>query len=178
MTSGEADDRELSKVALVVLDFDGVLTDNCVWISHDGVESVRCWRSDGIGLTALQRAGIKVYILSTEVNKVVTVRAEKLKVPCLQAIADKGDAIGSLADELAIPLDQTMFVGNDVNDLPALNRVGFPVAVADAYPELDGVIRYRTTRPGGFGAVREICDRILAAREVNAAALERQGQSV
>ena len=141
-----ADDRAFADVELVAFDFDGVFTDNSVYVSQDGVESVRCWRSDGIGLSALRKAGIPTYIVSTERNPVVSI-------------------------------ERTMFVGNDVNDLPALERVGLPVAVGDAYPELDGVVHYRTSRPGGYGAVREICDRILAARGMSARATEESEPS-
>lgn len=172
-----ADDRAFADVELVAFDFDGVFTDNSVYVSQDGVESVRCWRSDGIGLSALRKAGIPTYIVSTERNPVVSARARKLDMPCLQAVEDKAQAIAMLCDQLGVSIERTMFVGNDVNDLPALERVGLPVAVGDAYPELDGVVHYRTSRPGGYGAVREICDRILAARGMSARATEESEPS-
>jgi 3-deoxy-D-manno-octulosonate 8-phosphate phosphatase (KDO 8-P phosphatase) len=168
-----ADDRGLAAVELVAFDFDGVFTDNAVYVTQDGVETVRCWRSDGIGLSALRRAGVRAIIVSTEVNPVVTARARKLNMPCEQAVENKAIAIEAICRREGVALAHTMFVGNDVNDLPALERVGLPVAVADAYPELEAVVHYRTRRPGGFGAVREICDRILAARGDARLAIER-----
>lgn len=166
----DADDRALAAVKLVVFDFDGVFTDNTVFVSQDGTESVRCWRSDGLGLTRLREAGVLSFIISTEANPVVAARARKLRIPCEQGVEDKAAAIAATCDALGVPLSETMFVGNDINDLPALSLVGMPAAVADAYPELDAAVRFRTARPGGLGAVREICDRVVAARGVSGVA--------
>jgi 3-deoxy-D-manno-octulosonate 8-phosphate phosphatase (KDO 8-P phosphatase) len=155
----------LASVRLVAFDFDGVFTDNSVYVSQEGVESVRCWRSDGLGLSRLSNAGVHLLIISTETNPVVTVRAKKLKLPCKQAVEDKALAILETCEELGIATDDTMFVGNDINDIPAFNVVGMPVAVADAYPETYPHILYRTNKPGGYGAVREICDLIYNAKQ-------------
>lgn len=154
----------LSSVRLIAFDFDGVFTDNTVFVNQDGVESVRCWRSDGLGLSRLCSIGVKVFIISTEVNPVVTARAQKLHLPCKQGIDDKAAGILATCKELQIDPQQTMFVGNDINDIPAFQSVGFPVGVADAYPEIYPYILYRTQKPGGFGAVREICDLVYQAR--------------
>lgn len=154
----------LASIQLLVFDFDGVFTDNTVSVSQDGTESVRCWRSDGLGLSRLAKLGVKIFIISTETNPVVTARARKLKLPCKQDIADKAAAILETCQELGIDPQQTMFVGNDINDIPAFKVVGIPVAVADAYPEVYPHILFRTEKPGGFGAVREICDLIYHAR--------------
>lgn len=153
----------LSTVRLVAFDFDGVFTDNAVIVSQEGVESVRCWRSDGIGLERLRSSGVSVIIISTETNPVVATRANKLKVPFKQGVKDKAEAILATCRDLNIDPLQTMFVGNDINDIPAFKTIGIPVGVADSYPEIYPFIRFRTTRPGGMGAVREICDLILNA---------------
>lgn len=155
----------LASVKLLVFDFDGVFTDNTVYVSQDGIESVRCWRSDGLGLSRLRRKGVYIQIISTELNPVVAVRAEKLKIPCKQGIEDKALAILETCKELNIDPANTMFVGNDINDIPAFNTVGIPVAVADAYPETDQHILFKTSKPGGYGAVREVCDLIYFAKE-------------
>lgn len=157
--------EKLAAVRLVGFDFDGVFTDNSVYVSDDGVESVRCWRSDGLGLSRLRSTGVQVFIISTEGNPVVAARAQKLKLPFRQAIEDKAAAILETCKELGIAPERTMFVGNDINDIPAFNVVGLPVAVADAYPETYPHILYRTTKPGGHGAVREICDLIYNAKQ-------------
>lgn len=154
----------LSSVRLIAFDFDGVFTDNTVYVTQDGVESVRCWRSDGLGISRIRRAGVQALIISTEANPVVSVRAEKLGLACKQGVEDKADAILAFSSEADIPLGQIMFVGNDINDIPALKLVGFPVAVADAYPEIYPHVLYRTQKPGGMGAVREICDLVCNAK--------------
>lgn len=154
----------LASIQLIVFDFDGVFTDNTVFVTQEGVESVRCWRSDGLGLSRLRSIGVQVLILSTETNPVVMTRAKKLKMPCKQGIEDKAAAILETCLELAISPAQTMFVGNDINDIPAFKSIGLPVAVADAYPEVLPHVLFRTEKPGGFGAVREMCDLIYYAK--------------
>lgn len=155
-----------STVKLIAFDFDGVFTDNTVYVTQDGVESVRCWRSDGLGLSRLQSIGVQAFIVSTEENPVVTARADKLKIPCKQGVEDKAAAILQTCTELGIAPEHTIFVGNDINDIPAFKSVGLPVAVADAYPEVYPHVLFRTEKPGGFGAVREVCDLIFQAKNV------------
>ncbi len=154
----------LSSVRLIAFDFDGVFTDNTVYVTQDGVESVRCWRSDGLGLSRLRSVGVQALILSTESNPVVSARAQKLKLACKQGIEDKAAAVLATCSELEIPPEQTMFVGNDINDIPAFKSVGLPVAVADAYPDIYPYVLYRTQKPGGMGAVREVCDLVYSAK--------------
>ena len=161
------DQEKLAFIQLVVFDFDGVFTDNTVYVDQNGVESVRCWRSDGLGLSRLREIGVKTFIISTEANLVVTARANKLKIACKQSVEDKSSALLDICSELGVDPKHAMFVGNDINDIPAFKSVGFPVAVADAYPEVDPYIVFRTMKPGGFGAVREICDMVFLAKNVN-----------
>lgn len=149
---------DLENIKLLILDFDGVLTNNYVWISEDGIESVRCNRSDGIGLSRVRSIGIQTYIVSTEKNKVVSTRANKLKTPVIQGVEDKKQAIIMLSDELNIPLKNIAFLGNDINDIPAFEVVGLPIGVADSFDEIHPKIVFKTTKNGGEGAVREICD--------------------
>ena len=158
------DGRALRAVQVVIFDFDGVFTDNAVYVSQDGVESVRCWRSDGLGLARLKTLGVHIFIVSTEQNPVVTVRANKLKLACRQGVDDKAVAIRQISDELGVSLEHVMFVGNDINDIPALRSVGLPVVVSDAYQEAAQYARLQTRKPGGYGAVREVCDLIFEAR--------------
>jgi YrbI family 3-deoxy-D-manno-octulosonate 8-phosphate phosphatase len=163
----------LAGVQLVAFDFDGVFTDNTVYVTQDGSEAVCCWRSDGIGLTRLRNAGVHVLILSTESNPVVAVRATKMHAPFRQGIEDKAAAILECCRENAVEPRHAMFVGNDVNDIPAFKAVGVPVAVRDSYPEVLEHVAYRTTRPGGHGAVREVCDLIVRAKTHGRVAPER-----
>jgi len=153
-----------ASVRVVAFDFDGVFTDNMVYVTQEGIESVRCWRSDGIGLSRLRGAGVEPLILSTEVNPVVGVRAKKLKAECRQGIEDKAATIMEFCRERGVDPSQAAFVGNDVNDIPAFKAVGLPIAVSDAYPEIFSHVLYRTACKGGQGAVREVCDLIFHAR--------------
>lgn len=159
---------ELARVRLVVFDFDGVFTDNTVYVTQDGAESVRCWRGDGLGLARLKDAGIEPVIVSTETNPVVSARARKLAVRCVQGCRDKLAAVRALAADAGVDLADVAFVGNDINDLGCLEAVGVPIVVQDAHEDVQSAARYRTTRPGGRGAVREVCDAVVAARQVAA----------
>ena len=157
-------DKLLSSVKLKAFDFDGVFTDNTVYVTQGGVEYVRCWRSYGKGLSRLKGLATQAIIISTEANRVVTTRAKKLRIQCKQGVADKAVAILKTCAELGVSPEQTMFVGNDVNDIPAFRSIKLPVAVADAYPEVLPYVLFSTENSGGFGAVREVCDLICQAK--------------
>jgi len=161
--------EKLATVRLAVFDFDGVFTDNAVYVNQDGVEALRFWRSDGLGLARLRSVEVRILIVSTEKNPVVSVRANKLQIPCKQGVEDKAAMIVQICGELGISPADAMFVGNDINDVPAFKAVGFPVAVSDAYPEVLEHVLYRTSRPGGYGAVREMCDLIFQAKQAGTA---------
>jgi len=151
-----------------VTDFDGVHTDDTASVDAEGHESVRVSRSDGMGVALLRRADIPLLILSSEVHPVVRARAEKLGVPVVHGLADKVTALREWAAGLGIPLDRIAYLGNDVNDLPPMAVVGWPVAVADAEPAVRSAARVVLQRGGGAGAVRELADRVLAARVADA----------
>ncbi len=156
---------DLARVRLLVLDFDGVLTDNCVWVDQNGREAVICDRGDGMGLGLLRAAGLDVVVLSSQTNPVVEARCSKLGIPCVLAVVDKGEGIRALAGERKLGPEAVAFVGNDVNDVPAMLWCGVPVAVADAVPAAKNAAMLHTSRPGGAGAVREVADWLLRARE-------------
>ena len=145
-------------IRLVAFDFDGVFTDDMVYVLQDGTEAVRCFRGDGIGLRKLERLGIETVIISTESNPVVSSRARKLKIRCLQDCHDKRTVQEDLVDELGITLAEVAFVGNDINDLPTLRCVGLPIIVRNAHQDVVPYALYQTNNPGGQGAVREVCD--------------------
>jgi N-acylneuraminate cytidylyltransferase len=147
---------------LVVFDFDGVMTDNTASVHEDGTESVRVHRGDGWGLARLRERGVPLAVLSTEANPVVAARCRKLDIPCVQNVPDKAAGLAALLTEFGARAEHTAFVGNDVNDLPALRAVGLPVVVADAHPDARAVARVVLSNPGGHGAVREFCDLLLA----------------
>jgi YrbI family 3-deoxy-D-manno-octulosonate 8-phosphate phosphatase len=151
-------DEIIRRIRLVAFDFDGVFTDNMVYVFEDGREAVRCFRSDGIGLHKLKKLGIETLIISTEANPVVSARARKLKIRCIQDCQDKRTVLEDIAREKNITLSQVAFVGNDINDLPCLECVGLPIVVQDAHQDVVSTARYQTKNPGGHGAVREVCD--------------------
>lgn len=162
--AAQVDPRPVLDVAALVTDFDGVHTDDLVTVDQDGRESVRVSREDGMGIGRLRRAGVPVLILSTERNPVVAARAAKLGVPVLQGLDDKAAALKDwLAAEGIDPAD-VAYVGNDVNDLGCFALVGWPVAVAQANPEVLARARLVLRNRGGAGAVREVCEAVLQAR--------------
>lgn len=159
--SAAADD--LTRIRFIAFDFDGVFTDDAVYVGQDGQESVRCWRGDGLGLRKLDALRIGCAILSAEINPVVGIRAQKLRIRCFQGLEDKRARLDALALELGIPLQAFAYVGNDINDLLCFSGVGMPIAVRNAHPDVLHCARYRTDTPGGHGAVREVCDAVARA---------------
>jgi YrbI family 3-deoxy-D-manno-octulosonate 8-phosphate phosphatase len=162
MSSEEKSSSNISdivgRIRLVAFDFDGVFTDNMVYVFEDGSEAVRCFRSDGIGLQKLTRMGIETVIISTESNPVVSARARKLKIQCVQDCEDKRAILEDIAQQKGVSLNEVAFVGNDINDLQCLACVALPIVVQDAHPDVIPAALYQTKRPGGHGAVREVCD--------------------
>jgi len=148
-------------VKLVVFDFDGVMTDNRVWVDGEGHEFIAAYRSDSMGLHALRAAGVESVVLSTETDKAVEARCRKMGIDVMQGVKDKAARLTSYLAERGIDPAQVVYVGNDVNDLPCFPLVGCAVAVADAQQEVLREADLVLSRNGGFGAVREICERIL-----------------
>jgi len=164
-TLGENDHiTDFSGVQAVVMDFDGVHTDDCAHLHQDGTETVRVSRADGMGVRLLRLAGIPMMIISSEENPVVTRRAEKLQIPVVQGTYDKLTGLDAWLSEIGVQREHALYIGNDINDLDCLNAVGYPVAVANSDPRVIDAACYVTTRPGGAGAVREIADQVLRAR--------------
>lgn len=161
---GSALERALREVRLMVFDFDGVFTDNRVLVGEDGREYVFCNRADGLGLANLRRHGIDCIVLSTETNPVVARRCEKLKLECFQGCADKGKVLKEILRGKKIDAACVGYVGNDINDLDCMKSVGVAICVADAAPEIRALAHWITSRRGGEGAVREICDLVIRAR--------------
>lgn len=151
------------KVRALVTDFDGVHTDDCVLVGEDGRESVTCSRSDGMGIGRLRASGVETLILSKETNRVVAARAAKLKSPVLHGIDDKPAALTTWLAERGLVAAEVVYVGNDVNDLGCMALVGYACAPADARSEALSAAAYISPFGGGRGAVRDVCERIIAA---------------
>lgn len=150
-------------VDAVVMDFDGVHTDDAAYVGADGQELVRVSRADGLGVAALRDAGYPLLILSKERHPVVSARATKLGVDVLQGVDDKAAALTRWLADHGLDPARVAYVGNDVNDLAPMAVVGWPTAVADARPEVRAAARLVLAERGGYGAVRELCDRVLQA---------------
>ena len=148
-------------VSLLVLDFDGVLTDDRVYVNQHGEETVAAHRGDGMGIAQVKKAGIEVVILSKEKNPVVKARADKLGIPVYQGIDEKGPELISILTDRGISSESVVYLGNDINDLPCFPLVGLAAAVADSHPLVIERAQLVLTKNGGYGAVRELCDLLL-----------------
>jgi YrbI family 3-deoxy-D-manno-octulosonate 8-phosphate phosphatase len=146
----------------LILDFDGVFTDNKVILSADGVESVVCDRSDGFAIQMLQRSGFPILVLSTEKVPIVKLRSQKLGLNCIHGVDEKAAILATWLKDNKLDPKRAIYVGNDVNDLTCMAVVGLPVAVADAFPEAKAAARAVLSARGGQGAVREVALSILS----------------
>ena len=160
--------QALRSVRFAVFDFDGVFTDNAVWVDGDGTESVRCSRADGFGLRRLEEIGVGTLIVSTETAPVVAARARKLQIACIQGVDEKLPVLREQVAARGVQLEQTAYVGNDVNDVGCLGAVGLPVVPADEWPEVRALASWVLSRNGGEGCVREFCDAVWLAQRGSA----------
>jgi 3-deoxy-D-manno-octulosonate 8-phosphate phosphatase (KDO 8-P phosphatase) len=157
--------QRLQAVKAVMLDVDGVLTDGGIYYDPTGREIKRFHVADGLGMELLRHAGIRVVILSGRVAEAITRRAAELRVTdCYQGVRDKKAQIERLRQQWQMKADELLYVGDDLNDLPAFEAVGVRVAVANADAMLKAQAHYVTKATGGNGAVREVCEWLLKAR--------------
>lgn len=157
--------EQLQGVKVVILDVDGVLTDGGIFYDSTGRDVKRFHVADGLGMELLRLAGIRVVILSGRVADAVSRRAAELRITdCYQGVRDKGAHIEKLRQQWQLKTEELLYVGDDLNDLPAFDVVGVRVAVANAAPEVKQRAHYTTQATGGNGAVREVCEWLLKAR--------------
>ncbi|GIV16262.1 MAG: hydrolase [Armatimonadota bacterium] len=157
--------QSLQAVQAVILDVDGVLTDGGIYYDPTGREIKRFHVADGLGIELLRHAGLRVAILSGRVSEALTRRAAELKVAeCYQGVRDKKAQIEKLRQQWQLKAEELLYVGDDLNDLPAFEAVGVRVAVANAVPEIKERAHYITQATGGNGAIREVCEWLLKAR--------------
>ena len=150
-----------AKISAIIFDFDGVLTDNRVYVDQDGRETVCCNRSDGLAFDALRNSGVSLFILSTETNPVVSARGRKIRVQVHQGSGDKLSSLVQLASEQDIQLKSILYVGNDLNDYHAMRRCGFRVCPNDSHPRIKAIADVVLESSGGQGVVREIVEDVL-----------------
>ena len=152
---------KLSSLILIVYDFDGVMTDNKVYVDQNGNEMVQVNRADGLGVSEIKKLGIEQIIISTEQNPVVSARAKKLDIPCLQGIENKKDALVSYYRENNITLDKVAYVGNDINDMEVMKIAGYSFCPADAHDSIKDISDYVLNTKGGDGVIRELLALII-----------------
>ena len=146
----------------VFFDFDGVMTDDTVIIDENGKESIPCSRADGMGVSLLKKIGINIVVLSTEKNPVVSARCKKLDIECYQNLGfNKKELMVSYLKERNIFVENTVYMGNDINDIECMRIAGCAVAPHNAISEVKNIAHIITQKSGGNGAVRELCDIIL-----------------
>lgn len=158
-------DERLKKIKLLLLDVDGVMTDGRIIFDSNGIESKFFNVKDGHGIKMLQRSGVEVGIISGRQSMVVTNRANELGIErVFQKATDKLTPYLSILEAANLTDDQVAFVGDDIIDIPVLRRVGFAAAPPDAVAEVLPYVHLVTTKGGGWGAVREVCDLIMKAQ--------------
>jgi 3-deoxy-D-manno-octulosonate 8-phosphate phosphatase (KDO 8-P phosphatase) len=157
--------NRLSKIRLVAFDIDGVFTDGTFQLSDDGVESKSFNTQDGFGIRQLLNADIEVAVISGRKSAAVELRMKELGVRhVILACSDKTAAFDKLIEELGISAEESAFVGDDIPDLPLLSKVGYSFAVANAVSAVREYCNHTTDASGGNGAVREVCELVLAAQ--------------
>lgn len=156
----------MKKVELIVLDADGVLTDGKLYIGPNGEEFKSFHVKDGMGLSLARHFGIKTAIITGRRSEAVRVRKEELRIDYLfEGISNKREVLASLSADLKIPFEHIFYMGDDVNDLPAIELAGFSAAPSDAVIAVKKAVYYISPFPGGSGAVRDAIDLILSQRE-------------
>lgn len=157
----------MDRIKLLLLDVDGVLTDGSITYTDSGEQVKSFNSSDGLGLRLLMDAGIKVGIITGRTSAALKHRCDNLGISLLfDGISDKAAALDKISASTRIQKEDMAFVGDDLIDLPALKRVGFPIAVANACKEVKENACMVTRKKGGIGAVREVCETILKAKDL------------
>ena len=151
----------LDNIDALVFDFDGVLTNNLVYLNQEGVETVACSRADGLAFDVLRKLNKPAFILSTEKSFVVAMRAKKLKIPVVQGVTDKVLAIKELARENKFNLKNILYVGNDLNDYLVMKLCGYSACPADSHPKIKHISDVCLNANGGNGVARELLEEVL-----------------
>ena len=154
------DHKDFINIKLIVYDFDGVMTDNTVSIDQNGVETVRVNRGDGLGVSEIKKLGYSQIIISTELNPVVSARASKLGITCLQGIDNKKEALLNYCQSNDIDLKTVAYVGNDINDQDAMEIVSLTICPKDSHESIKDISKIVLSKRGGEGVARELFDMI------------------
>jgi YrbI family 3-deoxy-D-manno-octulosonate 8-phosphate phosphatase len=158
--------KKLQKIRLLVMDVDGTLTDGAMYYTEQGEFMKRFSTRDGMGITLLRRSGIDSAILTSENSIIAVRRAEKLGIKTIVlGSRNKMQSFADLAAKLTIPLDHIAYIGDDINDLPCFSMAGFAACPSDSVQHILDAADYICSKPGGHGAVRELCELILVAQD-------------
>lgn len=158
-------DARAKRIKLLLMDCDGVLTDGRLWLMADGDEQKAFHARDGQGISLCHHAGLKTGIITGRTSSAVERRAQELKMSYVrQEAKDKIKALDEILAEAGVSANECAYIGDDVADIPVMQRVALAVAVADAVPETKQAAHYVTELKGGHGAVREVCDLVLKAQ--------------
>jgi len=152
---------KLENINAIVFDFDGVLTNNYVQVDQNGNESVSCCRSDGLAFDALRKLKVTTCILSTETNSVVIKRSEKLRVPVINCVDNKANKLIEWSTNNGIDLGKILYVGNDINDLPAMKISGYSACPSDSHQKIKDIATITLRTTGGAGVVRELLEEVF-----------------
>ena len=145
----------------LLFDFDGVLTNNLVHLSQDGKESVSCSRADGLAFDVLRKLKKPAYIISSEINTVVTARALKLQIKALQGVSDKVLVVDELIEKENFDISKILYVGNDLNDFNIMQKCEYTACPADSHHRIKQIATYVLKTKGGKGVVRELLEDVF-----------------
>lgn len=158
--------QKAAKIKLLILDVDGVLTDNRLYYSNDGNELKTFYTRDGHGMVLLRKSGVQMAIITGRKSELVAKRAQDLKIDHLyQGVPDKLPSFEDLMNKIGITHDQVAYIGDDILDLPILMRIGLSVTPADGEDEVKTRVDYVSPHRGGNGVVREICELIMKSQD-------------
>ena len=148
----------LENIDAFIFDFDGVLTNNLVFVDQDGKELVSCNRSDGLAFDVLRKLKKPSYILSTEKNPIVSARAKKLKIQAIQGVEDKVQELLILAKTNEYNLNRVLYVGNDINDYKVMKLCGYSACPSDSHEKIRSIATFVLQKKGGNGVIRELLE--------------------
>tara|TARA_B100000315_G_scaffold33276_1_gene27972 strand:- start:1974 stop:2438 length:465 start_codon:yes stop_codon:yes gene_type:complete len=148
----------INNFQLIVYDFDGVMTDNKVYVDQNGNEMVQVNRADGLGVSEIKKLGIDQLIISTEKNPVVSNRAKKLGIPSFFGIDDKKSLLLEYCSKKSIDKEKVIYIGNDINDKHAIEIVGYSLCPSDSHQSIIDIVDYVLNSKGGSGVIREFLD--------------------
>lgn len=169
-TSDLFDLRRLKDVKFIVLDFDGVMTNGYVYTDSLGNETLRTSKRDSLGIFMLKRIGVWVIVITSDISQIASARCRKLRIPCYDSVGLGNGKLEILKERMkseGFSRRDTMYVGDDLNDLEAMKHAGIRVTVADGCPEIKEIADIITKAKGGEHAVREICDLVLEIKGID-----------